>query len=274
MTEKSHTTNAEATATRTSETADSATASPSTSPTEEQQTVLDSDASTEHLEDGIPNIDEPPKASTRKRRENPLLRHQALGVDSLGQPVEALVINNPNQLRPQRKSTRISEDESSTPFISSKWSDWVPNPNITPQEELDEICANIEELRPTQSTVIPHKEFMEIAEALVSGFSKDQITTYAVRNTADNDNVNNESVFSWVASQASWRPEAELLPAKLKPKQYAVVHMMRSVWNLEIEEEISGLGTTTLSVQPQHFALLTRKCAMSIIIATIYSLII
>lgn len=237
------------------------TVNPLPAPIADTQGAAGNDVSTGDVENDTPTLDESPKPQVRKRRENPLLRHQALGVDSLGQPVEALVINNPNQLRQQRKSTRISEDESTTPFISSNWSDWVPNPNITPEQEFDEICANIEELRPTQSTVIPYKQFIEISEALVSGFSKDQVTTYAIRNTPDDSITEQESSFSWIVNQASWRPESELLAAKMKPKQNAVVDMMRSVWNLEIGEEISGLGTTTLSVRPQHFALLTRESA-------------
>lgn len=199
-----------------------------------------------------------PEPRVRKRRENPLLRHQALGVESLGLPVEALVINNPNQLRPKRASTRLLEDEESRPFISSEWTDWVPKTDTTPEQEIEEVCANIEELRPVDSCVIPHKQFADISHVLVDGFSKEQISRYMARNPPSDGASSASSSFPWVVKQSRWVPESKLLPDKMKPKQSLVTEMMRSTWGLEIEEEVSGLGTTDVWIPRQHFHLLTR----------------
>lgn len=199
-----------------------------------------------------------PQPRVRKRRENPLLRHQSLGVESLGLPVEALVINNPNQLRPKRPSTRLLEDEEVRPFISSEWTDWVPKTDTTPEQEIEEVCANIEELRPVDFCVIPHRQFTEISHGLVDGFSKEQISRYMARNLPSDNTTDAASIFPWVVKQSRWIPESKLLPSKMKPKESLVTEMMRTTWGLEIEEEVSGLGTTDIWIPHQHFHLLTR----------------
>ncbi|ODA78668.1 hypothetical protein RJ55_06050 [Drechmeria coniospora] len=171
--------------------------------------------------DNKPQPLEPRPARPRRVFSHGLLRHQDLGVTVLGKPIEALIIKNPNKMRNLRKPLPILEEDTAVTGSPVHWGDNVPMDDDCSSDFSAEVQRNIEELRPKYSTVLRRKDFDKLMSALVDGFTGSQLIDYFSKGNSDSMlNAADTPSYSWLA-----------------------VLIMTTMWKLEIQEQVEGLGT-------------------------------
>ncbi|KAJ4410586.1 hypothetical protein N0V82_009208 [Gnomoniopsis sp. IMI 355080] len=193
-----------------------------------------------------------------------------LPVETLGRDAPVIV------LREQGPWQRASLKEDESPVGSSlNIEDYVD------QEaglSLDTIMENIDGLRP-EHRILPAREFKDVFDILMKGFTAVHIETYIERNRqrlAEGDEtpflgVPPDELMSrpWIVSQSRWVPEVKGavadVPHPLKgyilktmpPKQRLVMQLMRECWGMSVQELLQGQGVLDLEVRDVEFRLLT-----------------
>lgn len=204
---------------------------------------------------------EPKNVERSEAFRDELLHHQSLGVDALGKPIEALIIKNPNKMRRSKKSVRTVEGEALTmPTLDLHWESIIRTEDQTPEESLTEVMNNIDEMRPSETTVLRMTDFDKLAVALMDGFTQYQLLSYYNYKRGEaHHNAGEMPKYSWVVKQGYWQAGRPNHWGDVKPKQQQAVAIMQTIWNLEVQEQVEGLGRIPIWIQPDIFRLLARE---------------
>ncbi|KAK5998841.1 hypothetical protein PT974_01225 [Cladobotryum mycophilum] len=202
--------------------------------------------------------DKPLEAIPTRIFKDDLVQARNLGVEALGQPVEALVVKNPNQMRRPRKPVRMLEEEKMAESIDLHWQTVMPKVE-EPDELMDEAVQNIDELRPIDTNTLRIKDFDDLADQLVEGFTYNQLLAYFHRNLPKIDTKKTEiPKYDWVLEQTFWKASQPDHWELLKPKQRYAVMIIKKIWNLDIQEQVEGLGIMQVWVRPDVFQLISQ----------------
>ncbi|KND88019.1 hypothetical protein TOPH_07280 [Tolypocladium ophioglossoides CBS 100239] len=206
-----------------------------------------------------PRTDETAAAESSRAFRHDLLRHQYLGVEALGKPVEALIIKNPNKMKSARKAVPLLEEEAVAAGVPLHWEDVLPKEEEPEFDFSEEVRKNIDELRPSDTTVVRRKDFEKLVNALVDGFTREQLVGYFNRGDWEHTlRANNTPSYPWMVKQVTWQAAQSNQWGSLKQKQQQAVLILTAMWNLEIQEQVEGLGRMLIWVQPDIFRLIAR----------------
>lgn len=219
------------------------------------------DASIAHGEyDSVASEDDIILDTTPKTRpfNHELLTHQYLGVAALGQPVEALVLKDPNRMKRTKKTLPVYEPEAADASVELKWSDYV-EPAGEEKDPALEAWDNLDEMKPVDSKTISVHEYHKLVDSLVEGFTRGQLASYITMKHAQEleAEAGGPAKHGWVVKQTPWTPAHEIDLQDTKPKYLLSAAIIDKVWKLEVREQVASLGRTLLWVTPITFKLLT-----------------
>ncbi|RSL38337.1 hypothetical protein CEP53_014949 [Fusarium sp. AF-6] len=230
---------------------------PSLDPSEEN-----SDSSADQPADGsedgmfelpvLPELEEPTELSTKRFRHD-LVHDESLGVSALGVPADAIIINNPNQIRRSKKAPTIVRSQPVQPPSEFDWK------RLTPQETGEElgdeaIFRNIDELRP-DTRFLRDSEIEKLTDDLRKGFTTDQLREYVrFRKTvvAPEDALN----YHWIVEHLIWTPLKEIT-LRGQDKTACVKKIIHDKWKIQNQKHADDLGRVMIQIKPDFFLFLT-----------------
>ncbi|RGP78654.1 hypothetical protein FLONG3_3191 [Fusarium longipes] len=222
--------------------------------------LLDEDLIRKEQEFGIselPRLDDGPSGGVRKampwpkRRFRDVLMHEeSLGVSSLGLPADAIVINNPNKTRIERKAPIVIEEEEIQP-TNIDWESLNPSESIEPA--VDEITANIEEFRP-DVRILRLTDIEALIESLCSGFTINQLKDY--HRDCEPEQKEGEIVnYSWIEESVPW---ASINSTQVRGNDKIAIaqKIVFDKWGIEVMEYENDLGRAYVWMDPDVFPFL------------------
>lgn len=209
-------------------------------------------------EDDIVFETPPTELQSRRPFNDELLTHQYLGVAALGQPVEALILKDPNRMKRARRSLPVLETEPTfSKAVELKWTDYVESTDDS-KDPAREAWDNIDEMRPTDTNIISIYDFDHLVSSLVDGFTKQQLATYiTTKHAEDLGAAVEEPQLPWVVKQTPWKAEHDIELQDTKPKYLLSAAIVDKVWKLDVREQVDSLGRALLWLEPITFKLLT-----------------
>lgn len=212
--------------------------------------------------DSLEEVRIPRQRRSRKGEfRNELVVGRKLGVSALGVPANAIVIKNPNQMRlPRRPVTQVDEEPQKSDS-AIKWENLVSREQREEVSELsDEAMLNIEELRPTDTKTLRLKDFNNLIQSLCDGFTTAQLRDYyRDYEMAGQAQGEKSTELHWALKQIPWTPIQTLQLADQSPKQIFAQKIVLSKWDVQIQEQVDGLGRAFIWVKPDLYPLLVRK---------------
>lgn len=193
-----------------------------------------------------------------------LLTHQYVGASALGRPVEALIIKDPGRMKRSRKPIPVLESDAPdvSPAVELKWDDYVPKPDEE-QDPVLEAWDNIDEMRPTDTNLVPAHEYHALIAALVEGFTQGQLSSYITMKLAqeleDEEAVGKAQMYPWIQKQSPWSPAYKIELESKTPKNICSAAIVDKIWKIEVREQVESLGRALLWLDPITFRLLTGK---------------
>ncbi|CAM1502169.1 Fc.00g041530.m01.CDS01 [Cosmosporella sp. VM-42] len=188
-----------------------------------------------------------------------LLHDQPIGIAALGQPTSAIVINNPNQMRPERRPSTEIEEKSLEENMRLDWESFMAMNTSDKAESTDEVFQNIEELRPKETRVLRMRDFEKLTNTLLAGFTSIQLRDYYGGHKFDVGAEDEDVVsYDWIDKQISWAP-IKGLPSDLQTqKQGYAQRIIFQKWNIAIQEYVDDLGRAHVWIRPELFPLITQ----------------
>ncbi|UKZ60865.1 uncharacterized protein TrAtP1_002132 [Trichoderma atroviride] len=188
------------------------------------------------------------------------IQSRSVSVAALGEQIEAIMLKNPNEMkRPKRPARRIQDKAPEAKVkLDAERDLMMEEVEENNEEALEAALKHIGDLRPADRTILPSKDFDALANALLDGFKSSQLTRYYNRErlTAHNQSLQKPPSYSWVDDQSRWEPAKPDHWGPLRPKQRQVILIMQTIWNLEVKEQVEGLGRTLVWLEPRIFQLL------------------
>lgn len=200
-----------------------------------------------------------PKPSFQDER----IQSRSVSVAALGKQIEAIMLKNPNEMkRPKRPARRIQDKAAEAKVkLDAERDLMMEEVEESNEEALEAALKHIGDLRPVDRTILPMKDFDALANTLLDGFKSSQLTRYYNRErlTAHNQGLQKPPSYSWVDNLSPWEPAKPDHWGPLRPKQRQVILIMQTIWNLEVKEQVEGLGRTLVWLEPRIFQLIARK---------------
>lgn len=200
-----------------------------------------------------------PKPSFQDER----IQSRSVSVAALGEQIEAIMLKNPNEMKwPKRPARRIQDKAPEAKVkLDAERDLMMEEVEESNEEALEAALTHIGDLRPVDRTILPMKDFDALANALLDGFKSSQLTRYYNRErlTAHNQSLQKPPSYSWVDDQSPWEPAKPDHWGPLRPKQRQVILIMQTIWNLEVKEQVEGLGRTLVWLEPRIFQLIACK---------------
>ncbi|KAF4960520.1 hypothetical protein FSARC_10450 [Fusarium sarcochroum] len=201
----------------------------------------------------LPVLDEDNIHLSRKQFRHSLMHDESLGVSTLGAPADAIIINNPNKVRRERKAPVVIEAQ---PVKAPPDLDWEQMAPVKDDAELEaqEINDNINELRP-DTRILRVSEIQKVVDALCGGFTINQLRDY-------HRNFKVEVVepdfldYPWIKQRNPWRP-INGLRVRGTDKTAFAQKIVFDVWKVEIQETLDDLGRASVWLDPEIFIFLT-----------------
>jgi hypothetical protein len=195
--------------------------------------------------------------------EDERIQSRSVSVAALGKQIEAIMLKNPNEMKkPKRPARRIQDKAPEAKVkLDAERDLMMEEVEESNEEVLEAALKHIGDLRPLDRTILPMKDFDALANSLLDGFKSSQLTRYynQERLTAHNQSLQKSSSYSWVDNLSSWEPAKPDHWGPLRPKQRQVILIMQTIWNLEVKEQVEGLGRTLVWLEPRFFQLIARK---------------
>ncbi|KAG5664380.1 hypothetical protein KAF25_008114 [Fusarium avenaceum] len=187
----------------------------------------------------------------KKQFHDSLLHGEALGVSTLGLPADAIIINNPNNIRPRRKAPTVLEEQE----IETKDLDWKAlTPTETVEPEVEEIYANIDEHRP-DTRILRMADIGKLVQALCGGFTLSQLRDYQRDRQfqhKDPDSVD----YAWIQEIAPWT-SVNTVQIRGTSKESIAQRIVFENWKVEVQEHVDNLGKAFITMDPDVFPFLT-----------------
>ncbi|KAM0417285.1 hypothetical protein ACHAPT_012726 [Fusarium lateritium] len=217
------------------------------------------DSSTEQSADSsedvmfeIPTLPElEPTALPTKRFRHDLVHDASLGVSALGVPADAIIINNPNQLRRSKKAPTVVDSQPVQPPSEVDWQ------YLDPEEKgedpsVDEICLNIDEFRP-DVRLLRDTDIEQLTATLCDGFTADQLKEYIRLRPDEAADYPDIANYSWIVEQVPWSPS----PPRVRG-QGKLGYAQKIIFDKwKIEEYVDVVGKLIVEMDPKLFVFLT-----------------
>lgn len=224
------------------------------SPSETSGTLNDS----HELEDQ-PIETTPARSNGRSAPRQDIQRLQ-VGVEALGQPGGAIILDNPDVLSQRRTPVwDIPQEAQGVHGLDIK----LPDASVTKESIMAEAIANIEELNLRDSRELGEKEFQRHRDSLATSFTAAQLEAYLKAST-EAENVflvpdsNKTTRDSTAKSAVEWRLFRPSTPITMTKKQRLAHDIITRAWNVETSAS-SNLGFMHLEVDPDLYEVLARK---------------
>ncbi|KAM0214407.1 hypothetical protein ACHAPQ_005063 [Fusarium lateritium] len=203
------------------------------------------------LEDGLQAEENTFTPVPKKKFHDRLLHGEALGVSTLGLPADAIIINNPNMLRLQKKAPTVLEAQE----IETKDLDWkalAPTEKVEP--EAEEIYANIDEYRP-DTRILRMTDIGKLVQALCSGFTVSQLKEYHRDRQFEHQDLDNVN-YAWIEEMAPWA-SVNSVQIRGTGKDSVAQRIVFDKWKIEVQEHVDNLGKAFIWMDPEIFPFLT-----------------
>ncbi|PON29209.1 hypothetical protein TGAM01_v202317 [Trichoderma gamsii] len=188
------------------------------------------------------------------------IQSRSVSVAALGKQIEAIMLKNPNEMKkPKRPARRIQDKAPEAKVkLDAERDLMMEEVEESNEEALEAALKHIGDLRPVDRTILPMKDFDALANSLLDGFKSSQLTRYYNRErlTAHNQSLQKLPSYSWIDNLSSWEPAKPDHWGPLRPKQRLVILIMQTIWNLEVKEQVEGLGRTLVWLEPRIFQLI------------------
>ncbi|KAK1252377.1 hypothetical protein MKX08_003564 [Trichoderma sp. CBMAI-0020] len=188
------------------------------------------------------------------------IQSRSVSVAALGKQIEAIMLKNPNEMKRPKRPTRRIQDKAPEAKVKldAERDLMMEEVEESNEEALEAALKHIGDLRPVDRTILLMKDFDALANSLLDGFKSSQLTRYYNRErlTAHNQSLQKPPSYSWVADQSPWEPAKPDHWGPLRPKQRQVILIMQTIWNLEVKEQVEGLGRTLVWLEPRIFQLI------------------
>ncbi|RSL66155.1 hypothetical protein CEP54_003945 [Fusarium duplospermum] len=200
----------------------------------------------------LPELEEPTGLPTKRFRHD-LVHDESLGVSALGVPADAIIINNPNQIRRSKKAPTVVKSQPVQPPSEFDWK------RLTPQEIEDElgdedIYRNIDDLRP-DTRFLRDSEIEKLTDVLRNGFTTDQLREYVrLRKAvvAPEDDIN----YPWIKEHLIWTPLKEVT-LRGQDKAACVNKIIYDKWKIQSQKHVDDLGRVMVQIKLDFFKFLT-----------------
>lgn len=229
------------------------------------------DSSAEHLAESsedsmfeLPELPEPePSILPAKQFRHALVHDESLGVSALGVPADAIIINNPNQIRRSKKAPTVVKSQPVQPPSELDWN------RLTPSEEEgelspEEVYRNIDELRP-DTNFLRGSEIEKLTEVLRNGFTTDQLKEYSRlrKGKGKADAVpKNDIGYAWVVKHYPWVPQTKTDVRGGQDKLASVQKVIYDTWKIQSQKEMDDVGTVMVQMQAAFFQFLTCRFSL------------
>lgn len=199
-----------------------------------------------------------PTVFPTKRFRHDLVHDESLGVSALGVPADAIIINNPNQIRRSKKAPTVIESQPVEPPPEFDWQRLTPS-GQEDEPDAEEIYRNIDELRP-DNRFLRDSEIESLAELLREGFTTDQLKEYSRLREAQvvvEDAIN----YPWIVKHVPWTHPSKTEPRSQDKLSY-VQRIIFDKWKIEGQKDAYDIGRAIVQMEPEFFVFLT--CRFSI----------
>ncbi|KPM45115.1 hypothetical protein AK830_g1496 [Neonectria ditissima] len=185
-----------------------------------------------------------------------LLHNQPLGVSALGVPADAIILNNPNKMRFDKKFAREIEEKPLLPTSEVDWRFLNSADRDAEVESREEVWANINELRPDTRT-LRTRDFQKLSDALFSGFTTDQLKEY-IRDHEMEADIGDTGLgnYPWIVKQMPWAPFSSLPTGKVAYKYSYIQKLIIQKWKIGVQEHVDSMGQAFIWVDPHYFKFL------------------
>ena len=186
-----------------------------------------------------------------------LLHDAPLGVSALGVPADAIIIKNPNQMRPEKRAAVEIAEQPLQPTTDITWGALSPKDG---DEELtlDEVFANINDMRP-DAMVMRAAEINKLVAALCEGFYIEQMRDY-LRFSKIEESGWGMVTYPWAEKQIPWMSHKTARP-RGNDKATLAQKIVLLKWKIEVQEYVDDVGRGFVWMDPDFFPFLTRKCS-------------
>lgn len=227
----------------------------------EQSTVPDDGRHLDEVIGGPADETITPKKQRSSSRQE--LQHRDIGINALGQPGGAIVLDNPDLLS-RRRSTPLdlpAEDESSFDLDLGL---------LKPRDDLssgqafsDEVMANIDELNLREVGTLGEKELIRYRDTLAGSFTTKQLETYLEAHPNNDDpsplpEPNERKYKSIVEFTAEWTANTPRILPSMTKKQQLAYRIITRAWNVEMLG-FACLGYMRLKLNSDLYTVLARK---------------
>ncbi|UPK90918.1 hypothetical protein LCI18_001853 [Fusarium solani-melongenae] len=200
----------------------------------------------------IPELE--PTVLQTKRFRHDLVHDESLGVSALGVPADAIIINNPNQIRRSKKAPVVVQSQPVQPPSELDWNRLTPS-GEEGELSVEDIYRNIDELRP-DTRFLRDSEIEKLTEVLWNGFTTDQLKEYSRLRKAEvvpEDVIN----YSWVVKDYPWVPRTKFNVRGGQDKLACVQKIIYDTWKIQSQKYMDDLGNAMVEMQPDAFVFLT-----------------
>lgn len=203
------------------------------------------------------------RSKSRKDYRDELVQSRSVPVAALGEQIDAIMLKNPNEMkRPKRAVRRVQQEVTeATVELDPERDGMVDDADENGEEAMEAALKNIDDLRPADKTILPIQDFDALANTLLEGFNHNQLTRYFIQKRLElsQHGLGKPVTYPWIVKQGPWVAAKPDHWGPLRPKQRQVIMIMQLLWNLEVQEQVEGLGRTLLWLQPRVFELIARK---------------
>lgn len=213
----------------------------------------------------------PPQQRTYRSRGHFVSPEQeGLSIDILGKPGSAIVLREKRAAKKRRPAQLTADDDSATANID-------PASLLLDEDAAaasEDILVNIHELKPTETRILTDKQFDNLRNTLIEGFTNTQLAQYIreyerMRQLSEDDEPTPEAN-PWILERRPWAPAIKnaardiephlegYITKGMAPKKRLAVRLMRECWGVSNQNVLDLDGYLTIRLRDVEFSLLTR----------------
>lgn len=182
-----------------------------------------------------------------------------LDLKSLGRPVSALIIKNPNEMRSRPMPLPELDEEAPSTGTPLRVDDVLTMEEDSGSDSLEEVMKNLDELRPSGTDALKLRQMEKLVGALDDGFTWQQLKSYcATRNQKPRSWAKDANPYSWIVQHKPWEAVRMVQLEKLTPKRQLAAKIITGVWDVGVREQVNGPGSMLVWLRPSVFELLFR----------------
>lgn len=235
------------------------------SPEPRPESDADTKVNNEHFTTNWPLLSRPEPRFYKSRGQIVSPEKEGLSIDMLGKPGSAIVLREKRAWRKKPQPVSDGAEAAQVDPASLLLQDAAPAD--------EDILLNIHELRPKDEKILSEKQFTQLKNTLVGGFTGAQLARYfkeyeTLRRLSGEENNTPEEA-PWVLERQPWAPtvatgaedvEPHLvgyLTRGMAPKTRLVVRLIRECWDVANKNVLDRDGYLSIRLRDVEFSLLT-----------------